>query len=873
MVALCERSRDGVAFAAHLHEYGDRACLVHDSGRLTYREVAHGVAEAAVRMGGARRVVLIEAANEPFPLIHYLACLSVGHVPLLVPAADRAADELRATYRPDTEVRRDSSGGWEVADLTAEPVGGLHPELALLLSTSGSTGSPKLVRLSRTNVSSNAAAIGEYLGLDPRDVAATTLPWSYSYGLSVVHSQLAAGGTVVLTDRSVADSCFWDVAAAEGVTVLAGVPYSFEMLAASGFEDRLPESLRAMTQAGGRMDPDLVRRFAALGQQRGFDFYPMYGQSEATARIAYLEPRLAGSHPDCIGTAIPGGHLELRQEPGLPDGFGELVYRGPNVMMGYALGRDDLAFGETVAELHTGDLAERTPEGLLRIVGRRSRFAKAFGLRVDLDRLEGALAKSGVSALCVESNGGVGVLVAGDPVAGSGDAAADIADLVARGSGLPAAAVTVVHVPRLPRRAHGKPDYAAASRACESSQGQRDKSAVCGSGSLQQEIALVLAGVLRRDGVGPQDSFVTLRGDSLSYVAAAAALEQRLGRLPAGWQRLTVAELADHAVQRQGLRSRLVQVEVSVLLRAAAIVAVVASHIGALDLRGGAHLLLGLAGFNYARFQLADHSRRERLLRSLAAVGRVAAICLLWLVPLVLLSSDYGPSVLLFNNLLGPDGDAPEWRYWFVEALLYVAAASALLLWVPAVDRWERRFPFGVPLAVMLAGAAIALLVAAPAGPASMYTPIVVVWLFAAGWALAKAQRLSQRLGVLVIAAAVSVAFFNRPDRVVLVIAGLTAVAFMATAAVPRPMARIVSAVAAASLAIYLTHYQVYPLFGEHHWLALLASIALGTAAWFVLLWAASLAGGLIRGAPQRVNTGAHRLRSALQPVPVVRAP
>ena len=346
----------------------------------------------------------------------------------------------------------------------------------------------------------------------------------------------------------------------------------------------------------------------------------------------------------------------------------------------------------------------------------------------------------------------------------------------------------------------------------------------------------VFARLLGVPRVRADDTFVGLGGDSLSYVAVSAALSQRLGALPGDWPRRTVAELArgatpDSHVAGRGWRS----VEVPVLVRSSALVLVVGSHIGTFDVRGGAHLLLGVAGYSFARFHLGTAGRIDRVRAMLAAAGRLALLCLMWLVPLVLLSDEYGSSVLLVNNLLGPDTDSPEWRYWFVEALLYVSVGAAAVLAVPAVDRWQRRFPFGLPAGFMGAGALAAVLTTADSGPASMYTPVAVAWLFCAGWALAAATRTHQQVVVIAAVAATAMLFFNRPDRTAVVVAGLALVAFVAHVRLPRRLAGPVNALAAASLAVYLSHYQVYPLLPAAPWAGLALSLVVGVMLWTLI--------------------------------------
>ncbi len=261
------------------------------------------------------------------------------------------------------------------------------------MTTSGSTGAPKLVRLSHRNVTSNAHAIIEYLGLDESDRGITSLPLHYCYGLSVLHSHLLAGASLVLTEASVVDPCFAAAMHHGQVTNLAGVPHTFDLLDRAGPDTIRTPSLRLVTQAGGRMAPERVTEWVARTEGWGAEFFVMYGQTEATARIAYLPPQLARRRPGAIGVPIPGGSIDVRPLGGSLDGVGELVYRGPNVMLGYTCTGDDLALGTTLDELRTGDLARFDADaGVFEIVGRASRLVKPFGLRIDLDAIERELA-------------------------------------------------------------------------------------------------------------------------------------------------------------------------------------------------------------------------------------------------------------------------------------------------------------------------------------------------------------------------------------------------------------------------------------------------------------------------------------------------
>jgi acyl-CoA synthetase (AMP-forming)/AMP-acid ligase II len=266
-----------------------------------------------------------------------------------------------------------------------------HPELALLLTTSGSTGNPKLVRLSRTAVFANAAAIGDSLGITPDDVAPTTLPLFYTYGLSVLNSHVLRGATVVLERGGILQRDFWSAVGDHGVTSLAAVPYQYEMLRRLRFDPAAHPSLRTLTQAGGRLRPALVEDFAQRMAAVDGRLFVMYGQTEATARMTVLPPDRIADKLGSAGVPIPGGKLSIVDA--------EVVFSGPNVMMGYAESAADLARGDDLrGVLRTGDLGHLDDEGFLFLTGRLKRIGKVFGVRVNLDDVERTLAPHGAVA-------------------------------------------------------------------------------------------------------------------------------------------------------------------------------------------------------------------------------------------------------------------------------------------------------------------------------------------------------------------------------------------------------------------------------------------------------------------------------------------
>ncbi|KAA1428393.1 AMP-binding protein [Nocardioides antri] len=812
-LASATRPRAGVGFAVGLGRHGDRPALVAGTEVLSYDDLADLVDGARTRLGTAQQLVGLTPAPTVEFVVAYLAALADGHTVLL------SRDDVLARAYGASATWAD--GGFAP---TGRPAPELHPETRLLLSTSGSTGSPKLVRLSRTNVDSNADAIASYLGLTPQDRAITTLPLDYCYGLSVLHSHLSVGASVVLTDRSVAESALWDLARTTGVTSFAGVPYTFDLLDAAGWPE-LP-TLRLVTQAGGRLAPERVREVAERGRREGWDLFVMYGQTEATARMAYLPPDLVLDHPTAIGVAIPGGTLRIDPVDGHPDGVGELVYTGPNVMMGYAHGAADLARGPELAELRTGDLARVGDAGLFEVVGRRARFAKLFGQRIDLDRVENLLALGDHEVACAEAADATRLVVAlaGEPAP---VAVEEVATTAAAATGLPDHAIAVVPVPAIPRLPNGKVDQASIA-------GLQAPREDVPEVSTTETLTALYAAVLGRHRVTPTDTFAGLGGDSLSYVELSLRLERRLGRLPADWPDRTIAELADLA--RDPRRSRSVRLDTGIVLRAAAIVMIVGSHSNLFMLLGGAHVLLAVAGANFARFHLVGGDRADRRRNLVRSIARIAVPTAIWVAAVCLISGQYGwRNVLLLNDAMGRHTwHEPEWHFWFIEVLVYLMVGAGVLTAVSRVAAWERRSPYWFAVGVLVAGLVPRFWATASGYDGDLiHSSTFVVWLFAGGWAAARARRTGHRLLLSALLVAGVHGFCGDPVREATIALGLLALIWVPTVRLPRVTVGVVGQVASASLYVYLTHWQVYPHL-EHRWPlgGLLASLLVGVAVW-----------------------------------------
>ena len=457
---------------------GSSAALI-EPGRgltLTYAELMDQVDETAGRISaaaGARGLVFLAMESGVDAVVLYLACLRADLPVCLVEPRPGPLARTTAAYAPRVMLLAPSlatppgyTGGdellagssyrlWQAERAANVPI---HADLTLLLTTSGSTGSPKLVRLSSRSLDSNAIAIVEYLGLTPDERAIQSMPAHYSYGLSVLNSHLVAGASVVLVPDSFMRREFWSVVDEHRCTSFAGVPYMYETMDRLRFRPDRHPSLRTMTQAGGALRPDLISKFRELCVTAGARFFVMYGQTEATARISYVVPERLAEKIGSIGIAIPGGRLSLAPVEDMGTAQ-ELVYQGPNVMLGYAETREDLALGDVQqGVLKTGDLGRMDADGYFYVVGRLARFAKLFGRRVSLEDIEREMESSfpiRVAAL----DGGDRVLLfveSEEPVG-----AEALALHASRFLGVPPGGIDVRPSESLPLTASGKKNYRA----------------------------------------------------------------------------------------------------------------------------------------------------------------------------------------------------------------------------------------------------------------------------------------------------------------------------------------------------------------------------------------------------------------------------
>ncbi len=403
-----------MSFYKNLNKYKNNIAVISETGeKITYGD-AERISDELYSQIGRRTLVFCLCDNTLGTLLGYISFLKNNIVPFMVDKDinEQMLSELISTYRPEYLWMSESKSsciltqllqfelsevytgyGYVLFKTGIQETFELNPQLALLLTTSGSTGSPKLVRQSYENIDSNAAAIVEYLKINESERPITTLPMNYTYGLSIINSHLLAGSTILLTSKTLLQKEFWQFFRDGEATSFGGVPYTYEMLKKLRFFNMNLPSLKTLTQAGGRLSTELAMEFAIYSRNTGKRFFVMYGQTEATARMSYLPHEYSIEKCGSMGIAIPGGKFRIVSEAGetISDAniSGELVYEGPNVTLGYAEAGEDLKKGDEFGGiLYTGDVAMRDADGFYYITGRKKRFIKLFGNRINLDETE-----------------------------------------------------------------------------------------------------------------------------------------------------------------------------------------------------------------------------------------------------------------------------------------------------------------------------------------------------------------------------------------------------------------------------------------------------------------------------------------------------
>ena len=460
-------------FIRSVEKFHSNAALIgSDASLVSYRQLLK-LASNVARKLPTRKLVFLVCSTDIDSIVAYTSLIMTNAVVVLldVGITDQQLTALASRYEPEyiflprarllSDISKES-----IADLRAycltrtvyENKCDFHDDLFLLLSTSGTTGNPKMVRLSKNNVKSNVDGITKYLQINERERAILTMPISYSYGLSVVHTHLDAGAALVIPDSGVVEKKFWKVLREQDVTSISGVPWIYEAFDKLGFYKQDLPKLTCLTQAGGALDKKINKQMVDHCQVTGKRYFTMYGQTEASPRMSYVPWDRAREKIGSIGKPISGGQFFLETKSGEvlsePHQIGELVYTGANVMLGYAECRKDLSNGDECGGLlRTGDLAYRDHDGFYYISGRKNRIAKILGIRLDLSELESELLHIGLQGTCCEIDQKLTIFVQ------QPDVVERVSSHVRKITGLSRVVIDTVAVNNLPMTSSGKIAY------------------------------------------------------------------------------------------------------------------------------------------------------------------------------------------------------------------------------------------------------------------------------------------------------------------------------------------------------------------------------------------------------------------------------
>ena len=587
-------------FWENFERYKERPALYIRNRYVTYKELNRFCELFSDRLPDEKKLVLIDADNSLESIAALYGALKTGHGVLLCEQGNSVLKQnLCERFKPELVYEKNGSS-WELHQKKQYHSPALHEDLALLLTTSGSTGDPKCVRLSKTNILTNTDAISSYLSISETDRSLLLLPIFYCFGLSVLNTHLSKGACVHIQGPSADDAAFVRYLAEKQITNFSGVPHTFELLERKGFlKTHLPE-LKYIAQAGGKLRKNLVIAYDAWARSNEAEFYVMYGQAEAAPRIAYVPPSMLADNPDCIGVPVRGGQLSIIDTEGREiteaGREGELVYRGPNVMMGYAENASDLCKGKEIHVLRTGDLGILTETHLFKVTGRKKRICKIYGKRYNLDQIEQVLRTIDSSAVCLSNDTTLFI-------ASENKELEKLVSLASSKFTISRLNISTLHYEKIPVFASGKTDYKTIAKDFQNNTCEKEMDSM---DSATESLLKIYRDVFPEDIVKKNDSFLSLGGDSLSYVVVSVNIERIVGSLPDKWEKMTIDELAKVTAPKK--RSLLNTIEMGVFLRSISITAIVLQHL-IHSPNGGALILMLVSGYNFSRFHLDNFLR------------------------------------------------------------------------------------------------------------------------------------------------------------------------------------------------------------------------------------------------------------------------
>ena len=412
-----------MSFLKKIYKYKKKTALILDDGsKITYEKLINET-EFIKKFIKKRSLVIILAGNNLESIISYVALINFKSVVIML---DQKLDhnylkKIIYSYKPDFVFapknylfnnnfnKYFTLYNYQIYKNKKNIQKKLSNDRAVLLTTSGSTGTKKFVRQSYKNYENNSKDIIKSLNINSSSTVITTLPISYTYGLSVINTHLLSGAKIILNEKSIISREFWKLYQIHRPSYFYGVPYIFKILAKMKFKNFFSSKLTVAACAGGELSSvDYLNLIKKMEEHNKLFFY-MYGQTEATARMSVLNSKFSSTRHKSIGKPIGQGRFELRDNKNKiinkNNVSGNLYYKGKNVCLGYSKLLKDLSKkNENNYILNTGDIAKFDNDGFFYIVGRKKRIIKIFGHRINMDDIEKIILNMGYEVNCINKD-------------------------------------------------------------------------------------------------------------------------------------------------------------------------------------------------------------------------------------------------------------------------------------------------------------------------------------------------------------------------------------------------------------------------------------------------------------------------------------
>jgi len=289
------------------HKNNKNIAVVDENNfQLTYAQILEEINKIKKKVK-QRSLILILSDNSIGFLISYIFCILKNHVAIILDPKTSEKNKLKIfkSFQPNfVFLNKENINIFKKVCKTKyfffnqclmannERIKNkINNDLCLLLPTSGSMSSVKFVKLSKTNIKFNTESIIKYLKINKKDISITNLPAGYSYMLSIINSHFQAGGSIIISKYSVVEKKFWQIIEKNKITSFNGVPYTYEIINRIGLDKLKIKSLKYFTQAGGKIEKKLLIKIINFCKKNKIKFFSMYGQTEASPRISYLDPK------------------------------------------------------------------------------------------------------------------------------------------------------------------------------------------------------------------------------------------------------------------------------------------------------------------------------------------------------------------------------------------------------------------------------------------------------------------------------------------------------------------------------------------------------------------------------------------------------